>query len=253
MNKALSTSPAATISRSGTAVVAFLGDLRREAREKNLPARFLSAVHRHVAQSVRALPDADLLIATHAAGRFEITRNGVFLSVAASTLAEQLDHAVRSCFEAGYERVLLLAGDIADSPASEIRAAIAALDSRRPRMAMGRSSDGGFYLVGFNAAPCIDWERVSWHTATVADEMAQLARAAGFEEVPLLPLDDIDSLSEAWRLLSRPSRSARVRRLRLALRSILLETQSATPRVLRCPLASPRAIISLRAPPVTAA
>lgn len=248
----VSTSFTANTTRSGTAVVAFLGDLRREAREKDLPARFLSAVHRNVARAVRALPEADLLIATHAGGRFQITRNGVFLSVAASTLAEQLDHAVRSCFAAGYERVLLLAGDIADSPASELRAAIAALDDPRPRMAVGRSSDGGFYLAGFNAVPRFDWESVSWHTATVADEMSQLAAQAGLEEVSLSTLDDIDSLFEAWRLLSRPTADAAVRRLRLALRSILLVAELVAPPVLPRVLTSPRTVVCLRAPPVTA-
>lgn len=215
------TSGSAGAMSSRTAVVAFLGDVRREAREKNLPPRFLNAVHCRVAQTVRNLPDTDLLIATHRAGRFQITRDGAFCSADAPTLAEQVDHALRACFRAGYRRVLLLAGDIADSPASELRTAIDALDSSSRRMTLGRSSDGGFYLVGFNALPSIDWKAVPWHTASAAAAVTVLASAAGLEEIALPPLDDIDSLSEAWRLLSRPSRDPQTRRLRLQLRSIL--------------------------------
>lgn len=119
-------------------------------------------------------------------------------------------------------------------------------------MAMGRSSDGGFYLLGFNAAPRIDWKSVSWHTASVADEMAHLAAEAGLEEVSLSTLDDIDSHFEAWRLLSRPTADAAVRRLRLALRSILLAVDRVVPPILPIVLSSPRTVVSLRAPPVAA-
>lgn len=119
-------------------------------------------------------------------------------------------------------------------------------------MAMGRSSDGGFYLAGFNTEPRIDWESVSWHTATVADEMSQLAAEAGLEEVSLSTVDDIDSLVEAWRLLLRPTPDAAVRRLRLALRSILLAADLVATPVLPHVLTSPRTVVSPRAPPVAA-
>lgn len=245
----ISTCGSAGAMSSRTAVVAFLGDARREAREKHLPPRFLSAVHRGVARTVRSLPDADLLIATQSSGRFQITRNGAFFSAGASTLAEQVDYALRSCFRAGYQRVLLLAGDIADSPATELRTAIEALERSSPTMALGRSSDGGFYLVGFNALPPIDWKNVPWHTASAADSVTRLAAAAGLEEISLPPLDDIDSLSEAWRLLSRPARNPQTRRLRLRLRSILAARISAVPLV-SVSIASPAASdLSLRAPP----
>lgn len=234
---------------SRTAVVAFLGDARREAREKHLPARFLSAVHRRVAQSVRNLPDADLLLATHSGGLFRIERNGAFLSADASTLAEQVDQALRACFRDGYQRVLLLAGDIADSPAAELRAAISLLETDAPRMALGRSSDGGFYLAGFNALPELDWSAVPWHTGDAADAVTRLAAVAGLEEVRLPPLDDIDSLSEAWRLLSLPSRDARTHRAKRKLLSILAQgVPLAAPEPATPPQRSAGSS-SLRAPP----
>src|SRR5205085_11395976 len=84
-----------------TAVILFAGDARREEAQKGLPARFLAKLHERLTRSIRAF-DVDLFIADDV--------------VRAPTLGEKIEQAFAKTFARGYERVIVLAGDIVLPP-----------------------------------------------------------------------------------------------------------------------------------------
>lgn len=184
---------------SDAAVVLFCGDVRREERQKNLPPRFLAALHDWLARTVVANADADLLVATRAGARL-VVRGADDCQWSASSLEEQIETVLGWCFSAGYRRVILLAGDIPASPVGALSDAFRVLESPDRRAVLGRSGDGGFYLAGFNAPPDIDWKTVLFDRTRAGDELtASLLGSCHVTE--LTPLDDIDSRGDALRLL----------------------------------------------------
>ena len=148
-----------------TAVVLFAGDARREAAQKGLPARFLATLHERLTRTIRAF-NVDLLIADELVG--------------VGTLGEKVEHAFVTTFARGYGRVIVLAGDIV-LPRPILQQAIESNETL-----IGRTCDGGFYVLACNENPRIDWSSLSF-----ADVAAQLACAH------LPTLRDVDSIGDA--------------------------------------------------------
>ena len=149
-----------------TAVVLFAGDARREEAQKGLPARFLVTLHDRLTRAIRAF-DVDLLIADDL--------------VDDCALGEKIERTFATTFARGYERVIVLAGDIVLPPAILERA----IESNETLI--GRTHDGGFYILACNAPPSIDWGSL-----TFDDVAAQLDEYATFPE-----LRDVDSIDDA--------------------------------------------------------
>src|ERR1051326_467825 len=148
-----------------TAVVLFAGDARREEAQKGLPARFLATLHERLKRMIRSF-EVDLLIAD------EI--------VAAASLDAMIEQAFAAAFAKGYERVIILAGDIV-LPRAILQRAIESRDTL-----IGRTRDGGFYVLACNERPSIDWSSLS------CDDVA---KQLDCERLP--ELRDVDSLDDA--------------------------------------------------------
>src|SRR2546428_9970077 len=116
-----------------TAVILFAGDPRREEAQKGLPARFLAMLHHRLTRTIRRF-DIDLLIADD-------------LVTDARTLGDKIEAAFSTTFAHGYERVIVLAGDIVLAP-SILRRAI-----ESKQTVIGRTCDRGFYILACNAPP----------------------------------------------------------------------------------------------------
>ena len=171
---------------SRTAVVLFTGDARREEAQKGLRPRFLASIHDSLARAIRRVAGVDLLIASDRDDEFRIGGRLVH----ATTLGDKIEQAFSSARASGYERVIVLAGDIVLPPAT-LERAIAELQSYES--VIGPSPDGGFYLIGFNGAPRVDWNAVAWFTSHAFDDVvAQLGTFASLPE-----LRDVDSLDDA--------------------------------------------------------
>jgi len=149
---------------SRTAVVLFAGDPRREEVQKGLPARFLARLHDRLTRTIRRF-DVDLFIAD---------------DIAVGSLAHKIDHAFAIPFARGYERVIVLAGDIVLRP-SILQRAIESSETL-----IGRTCDGGFYILA-----CSERPRIDWTSLTSDDVAAQLD--CGF----LPQLRDVDSINDA--------------------------------------------------------
>ncbi len=189
------------------AVVLFTGDAKREGRQKCLPPRLLSNLHRQLIRTIDRIPLTDIFRVYVAKGvsylcdgtrSVELSRTG--------SLALDVERALNETFSRGYGRVLLLAGDVCGLGKGPIQTAIARLETEQTTLVAGRSGDGGFYLAGFNQLPNIEWSKIRWFSSDAASSLVQEARAAGMIVAEVEQIDDIDDLRDAIRLSSRPVR-----------------------------------------------
>jgi hypothetical protein len=148
-----------------TAVILFAGDARREEAQKGLPARFLATLHERLVRTIHSF-DVDLLIADEL--------------VAPAALYVKIERAFETAFARGYARVIALAGDIV-LPRAILQRAIVSNETL-----IGRTRDGGFYVLACNERPSIDWTSLAFD-----DVAAQL-------DCETLPeLHDVDSIDDA--------------------------------------------------------
>src|SRR5205807_1266758 len=100
--------------------------------------------HRRVAEAVRSLGGADLLVVGAAApGRPPGVRR---LEQRGASFGERLRNALADARGLGYREVVAVPGDVPGLSAAHLRAAFAAL-GRHP-VVLGPSPDGGVYLLG---------------------------------------------------------------------------------------------------------
>ncbi len=116
------------------------------------------------------------------------------------TCGERLLHTAQDLFACGYGSVCLIDSDSPTVPTTAYQQSIEALAYRakKPRVVLGPSHDGGYYLIGFNHPHPEPFTNITWSTATVAAETRNRCRAASLDliELPLwYDVDDADSLA----------------------------------------------------------
>lgn len=202
------------------AIILFTGDPRREELRKGLPPRFLRLLHRELIATIRRVPEIDLFVVNNGCAPAEAV-NGVTLSYPRCDLVLQMHLAVDHCRSAGYESILVLAGDILGITAETLTAAFARLQVGKTAV-IGESGDGGFYLAAFNSDSNVQWENIPLHTHRAAVVLRQQLRLCGLRVVSLPRLNDIDSLQDAHKILATLRLLPRAnRRLRTRLAAML--------------------------------
>lgn len=218
------------------AVILFAGDARREEAEKGLPPRFLARLHAEQASMIRSAGGVDLYIASDAGSSFLVEGPRFTSRSPRQSLGAKVDEAITSCFAAGYERVAIVAGDVAGLTRELLIDAF-----RHQGPAVGRSPDGGFYLAAFSEPPRVAWTALPWSTAEIHD-----ALVAQLDDPYVLPaLPDIDSFADALTVV----RSLPDLRRRPILLSLLLHRSPQPERRTPPPLARPRTTDRPRPPP----
>jgi glycosyltransferase A (GT-A) superfamily protein (DUF2064 family) len=195
-----------------TAVILFTGDVRREERRKQLPRRLLASIHTSIANEVRRAASCDLYVCG-SAPRLPHVR-GTF-PAGARPVAEQISTALATLFDAGYARVIVLAGDVAALHARHVAAATRHLRGSDRRAVLGPCRDGGFYLAAFNQRPDLEWDALPWFSGTVASELSRALTDDGFALDELERLDDVDDVADAHRIAA--DRALRLRALILSI------------------------------------
>lgn len=115
-------------------------------------------------------------------------------------LGDRLSRAVKSSFETGFRRVMVIGGDCPDVGLSQIEAASAALD--RDSVVLGPARDGGYWLLG-TAQYCPRlFERIDWSTERVLTQTLERAKQQNLSVSLLEELEDIDDL-ESWQRYER--------------------------------------------------
>ncbi len=117
---------------------------------------------------------------------------------------ERLLFTAADLFRCGFSAVCLIDSDSPTVPPEEwVRAAQALLpgaDEVAHRAVLGRSDDGGYYLLGLTAPHASLFENISWSTELVADETEAAAAAIDLPLTRLKTWFDVDDRYSLGRL-----------------------------------------------------
>ena len=114
-------------------------------------------------------------------------------------LGERLTLATQWAAEHGYTKILLVGSDSPTLPTLYISEALTLLDTRD--IAIGPSTDGGYYLIGFSAvnvavAVPFVFEDIAWSTADVFEQTVARIRLVKATVGLLPPWYDIDTAED---------------------------------------------------------
>lgn len=105
---------------------------------------------------------------------------------------ERLLAAAKDILACGFASVCLIDSDSPTVPSVAFAQAVEALQRPGDRVVLGPSHDGGYYLIGLKLAHPEPFERITWSTASVAEETRARCREAGLELVELPLWYDVD-------------------------------------------------------------
>lgn len=116
-----------------------------------------------------------------------------FMAQKGPSLGARMAHAFQTVFEQGVGQALLIGSDLPDLDAGVIDEAFDSLSAHD--LVVGPSMDGGYYLIGFNAAsfaPLL-FENICWSTPRVLEETVDGVQRAGLRMHRLPMWRDIDT------------------------------------------------------------
>ena len=111
-------------------------------------------------------------------------------------LGEKMHHALVSAFDAGVENAVLIGTDIPHLSRDTIEEALAALEENDA--VIGAASDGGYYLIGFDAmgySPVV-FDNIPWSTGRVFGETMRRFDSLGIRPHELPVYSDIDTFDD---------------------------------------------------------
>jgi Uncharacterized protein conserved in bacteria len=113
-----------------------------------------------------------------------------------TTIGERMYCAFLDVFSQGFERCALIGSDIPDLPATLVNDAFDKL--RSVDVVLGPSTDGGYYLVGFQQHSLRQsiFNDIPWSTASVFSETVKRIAESGLKAARLLRCSDIDELDD---------------------------------------------------------
>ncbi|MEP6811217.1 MAG: TIGR04282 family arsenosugar biosynthesis glycosyltransferase [Chthoniobacterales bacterium] len=113
---------------------------------------------------------------------------------------ERLIAATHDLFQLGFDSICLIDSDSPTVPLAAYFQAVAWLLHPDPRIVLGPSDDGGYYLIGLNRNQRRVFEEIDWSTERVYEQTIARAAEIGVE-VKLLPTwYDVDDRSTLRRL-----------------------------------------------------
>ena len=155
-------------------------------------------------ETLAKLPGVDLIIAytpTEAESdlRALIGDNAIYIPQMGADLGERLTLATQWAAERGYTKILFVGSDSPTLPTSYISEALTLLDTQD--IAIGPSTDGGYYLIGFSAvnvavAVPFVFEDIAWSTADVFEQTVARIRLVKATVGLLPPWYDIDTAED---------------------------------------------------------
>jgi rSAM/selenodomain-associated transferase 1 len=113
-------------------------------------------------------------------------------------LGQRLSNALRHMLGRGYRSVVIVGSDIPGLASGIAESALTAL--KKADMAIGPSTDGGYYLIGLNDPLPELFQDIPWSTAEVLKSTVSKARQMGMSLEIMEILDDIDTPEDLKRL-----------------------------------------------------
>jgi len=120
-----------------------------------------------------------------------------------NTLGDRMTNAFQAAFSRGHSRVIIIGSDAPDLPTSVYHDAFEALNHHQ--ICLGPSSDGGYYLIGFNAIsfePDI-FENVKWSSSSVLSSTLTTISKLGLSHFLLPEWHDNDEVEDVRALYER--------------------------------------------------
>ncbi len=164
-------------------------------------ATLYTAFLRDWCETLAQLSGVDLIVA-YAPAEAEsdlqalVGNDAIYMPQIGTGLGERLTSATQWATEHGYTKILLVGSDSPTLPISYISEAVTQLDSRD--IAIGPSTDGGYYLIGFSTrnikttVPFV-FEDIAWSTADVFRQTLARIRSVKATMELLPPWYDIDT------------------------------------------------------------
>lgn len=216
---------------SRRAVVVFARAPSEERRVKPVGAAArVEDVHRalleHTLRAAASVEGSDVLLVT--TGDLSETRAMVrsvggaplkILPQRGDTFEERLEHAVGDSFARGYGQVLVIGSDTPELDGASLEKAFARLDGgdeSRLRAVIGRSTDGGYYLLGLSRFCREAFRGIEFHGLHVATQTLEALGRVGFSVAHLGALADIDDVEGLAAAIARLRRSVDRETLELA-------------------------------------
>jgi hypothetical protein len=116
-----------------------------------------------------------------------------YVPQASGDLGGRMFQSLRSAFDQGARRVVLVGTDIPRLGPAHLEAAFDRLG--RHDLVIGPSEDGGYWLIGMSRLENI-FEGIAWSTATVLETTLNRARSRGMTPRLLDPLSDLDNTDD---------------------------------------------------------
>lgn len=140
--------------------------------------------------------DADLFVAYTADPEWEMLKEIFptakdFFPQRGADLGEKMYHAICSVLDLGYDGVVLTGADLPRLNASHLESGFAALDSAD--IAIGPTSDGGYYLVGMKSPHRAVFENQQYGGSTVLENTLAAGQAVGLTVALAKKCDDVDT------------------------------------------------------------
>lgn len=162
-------------------------------------AFLVDAIHK-----TRSLCD-ELIVAFAPAGeenyfaKFAV-ENLILIEQTGADLGEKMSNAFASVFSSNPNASVLLIGtDSPSFPPEFIEDAFAALESKS-EIVLGKSADGGFYLIGLRKNPFGLFERIEWSSPKVFEQMTRNISSLNLKPKSLAEWFDVDTPDDLRRL-----------------------------------------------------
>jgi hypothetical protein len=118
-------------------------------------------------------------------------------------LGERMAGIFENMFEQGYGQVLIVGSDLPDLPRRVIESAMQALDQPGADLALGPTSDGGYYLIGLKRPVPQLFQDLPWSTSAVLERTLQKAKALGLSVALVEGWEDVDTYEDLVRFMAR--------------------------------------------------
>ena len=247
------------------AIVVFARTPSEECKAKPIgAARRIEAAYRalleHTLRVASEVDGADVLLVTSGdvseARALARTARGAtieILSQRGGSFDERLEFAVEDAFACGYDEVLVIGSDTPEIDAAGLRAGFARLSggtARAPRAVIGRSTDGGYYLLGLSRFAAAPFREVDFGTARVATQTLEALGRAGFLVSHVDALADIDDVRGLVVAIARlRARADRESILLAAVLAAAIDALEREPVVFSAPVSRPATLRVARGPP----
>ena len=174
--------------KGSTAVLIFANSSQKEIHEKNIPSfKLFEKLNDKVLKTVKS----------SGLDYFLITENDQI----GDTFGERFTNAIDTVFEKGFENIITVGNDTPQLSTAHLKKTAQLLEQNK--IVLGRSRDGGFYLLGIQKRNFDSQQflNLPWQTSKLSTYVERLLKRSSADIENLQTLQDIDSKKDLQAIL----------------------------------------------------